>query len=65
MSGLLGNSVRAPRLAVLANGMPLAGVLAAEVHSNNHLAADRFRVRVALGADPFWTAAAFAALSSI
>jgi phage protein D len=65
MSGLLGNSVRAPRLAVLANGMPLAGVLAAEVHSNNHLAADRFRVRVALGVDPFWTAAAFAAQSSI
>jgi hypothetical protein len=65
MSGLIGNGVRAPRLAVLVNGVPLAGVLAAEVHSNNHLGADRFRVRVALGADPFWTAAAFAGQPSI
>ncbi len=42
MSGLL----RAPRLLVLANGQPLPA-FEAEVLSNNHYAADRFRVRAA------------------
>ena len=47
----LGSETRAPRLRVLVDGSELAGVMEAEVASNNHLAADRFRVRVAgLGA---------------
>jgi phage protein D len=46
----LGSEVRAPRLQVLADGAVLPGVIAAHVSSNNHLAADRFRVRLAAGA---------------
>ncbi|HEX3350115.1 MAG TPA: hypothetical protein VHS58_18655 [Acetobacteraceae bacterium] len=42
--------LRAPRLDVRVNGAPLAGVFAADVVSNNHLAADRFCVRAV--ADP-------------
>jgi hypothetical protein len=38
---------RWPRLQVLAAGAVLPGVIEAEVSSNNHLAADRFRFRVA------------------
>lgn len=38
---------RAPRVQVLADGGALAGVLAADVFANNHLAADRFRLRIA------------------
>ena len=49
---LSGAAVRAPQLTVLANGAPLAGVFEAEVISNNHFAADRFRVSAALHADP-------------
>ena len=37
--------VRAPRIVVTLDGVPLPGVLSAEVHSNNHLSADRFLVR--------------------
>jgi len=44
--GLRGEA-RAPRLRVLADGAEVPGVISAEVSSNNHLAADRFRVRVA------------------
>ncbi len=40
-------AVRQPRLQVLADGAALPGAVSAEVHSNNHLAADRFRVRFA------------------
>lgn len=40
-------SLRAPRVRVLADGAPLPGVLEADVFANNHLAADRFRVRLA------------------
>lgn len=39
--------VRAPGLRVLADGVALPEVISADVSSNNHLAADRFRVRLA------------------
>ena len=48
-AGLRGD-IRAPLLRVLADGVELPGVMAADVASNNHLAADRFRVLVAAGA---------------
>ncbi len=41
---------RAPRLRLLANGGEVPGAVEAEIRSNNHYAADRFRVGVALGA---------------
>lgn len=47
MSGILGPSVRQPRLRVLANGSEVAGAIEASVVSNNHFAADRFRVTLA------------------
>ena len=62
-SSLLGlvspSSVRAPRVRVIANGVPVVGVTDADIASTNHYAADRFSVDVALGADPqlgpaFW-----------
>ena len=40
-------SLRAPRVRVLADDVPLPGVLETDVFANNHLAADRFRVRLA------------------
>ncbi len=40
---------RQPRAQVLADGSALAGVLAVDVFANNHLAADRFRLRLAAG----------------
>jgi len=53
--------LRHPRLEIRANGMPLAGALAAEVVSNNHYAADRFHATLALDADAgsaaFWAGA--------
>lgn len=56
---MLPSSVRSPRLRVLANGTPAAGVIEAQVFANNHYAADRFSLSVALGADPgalaFWS----------
>jgi hypothetical protein len=48
---------RQPRLLVLANGAALPGVIDAEVVSNNHYAADRFRVSVAINADTVGTTA--------
>lgn len=46
-------AVRQPRLQVLADGAVLPGAASAEVNSNNHLSADRFRVRFAArGLDP-------------
>ena len=48
----LGTEVRWPRLRVLADGQVLAGAFEADVVSNNHFAADRFQVSVALGAEP-------------
>lgn len=41
------SGIRAPRVQVLTDGGALAGVLAADVFANNHLAADRFRLRIA------------------
>jgi len=58
VSDLFGNdasvpgTVRAPRLLILANGVPVLGAIDAEIDSNNHFAADRFRVTIALNADP-------------
>jgi hypothetical protein len=46
----LSETVRAPRLLVLADGAPVPGAMEAEMTSTSHYAADRFRVRVALGA---------------
>ena len=43
---------RAPRVQVLLDGTALTGVISADVHSNNHLAADRFLVRLAASAAP-------------
>lgn len=40
--------LRTPTLSVLADGAPVFGVLEADVFSNAHFAADRFRIRVAL-----------------
>ncbi len=45
---LSSNSLRRPRLQVLANSVVLGGVLEASVSSNSHYAADRFRLRAAL-----------------
>lgn len=44
--------LRRPRLRVLANGVPVEGAVSARVASNNHYAADRYSVAVALGATP-------------
>ncbi len=52
--------VRAPRLLVLANGVPLPGAIEATVTSTGHFAADGFRVRAALTADAAGWAAATA-----
>ena len=53
-----GLSWRAPRLRLLANGVPIQGAVEASVISNNHYAADRFMATVALGID-LWATAAF------
>jgi len=45
---LASSETRAPELLVLVNGAPVAGVIDAEVSSNAHLAADRYRVSAAL-----------------
>jgi len=42
----------------LADGTPIQGVVEAEVHSNNHYAADRFAAVVAMGVD-LWTTATY------
>lgn len=41
------NELRQPRLIVAFGGIALPGVLAADIFSNNHFAADRFQVRLA------------------
>lgn len=61
-SDLLGG-LRAPRLRVIANDSILTGAIEAEIVSNNHFAADRFAVSLALDADPgngpgFWSSEA-------
>ena len=40
-------NVRQPRIRAFANGTPLSGVLEADILTNNHYAADRFRLAVA------------------
>ncbi len=58
---MLLSEARQPRLAVLANGEPVSGVIGGQVFSNNYRAADRFTVTIALSADSaaagFWTSA--------
>lgn len=51
------SSLRVPQLDVLVNGASLAGAISADVTSNSHYAADRFRAQIALGAGPasVWT----------
>ncbi len=44
------SGTRQPQVQVLAEGGALPGVLAVDVFANNHLAADRFRVRIAAAA---------------
>jgi phage protein D len=43
----LRSEVRAPRARVALDGADVPGVISVDLHSNNHLAADRFRVRFA------------------
>ena len=59
-----GGTVRAPRLRLLVGGAVVQGVTDAFVIANNHYAADRFTISLALGADPaapaaFWSALDF------
>ncbi len=53
------SGLRQPRLRVTANGQAVANVVSARVASNNHYAADRFALVVALGGTPAdaWAAA--------
>lgn len=46
------SDIRWPRLRVLGDGGAIGGVFEADVVSNNHFAADRFRLGVAVSADP-------------
>ena len=52
------SNVRSPSIAVFASGVPVAGVLDAEVNSSSYLSADRYRVRVSLRASGYdvWAA---------
>jgi phage protein D len=43
---------RAPAFAATVNGVPVSGLIDAEVVSTNRFEADRFRASIALGADP-------------
>jgi phage protein D len=43
------SGLRQPRLRLIANGARIDGVIAAELTSNNHYAADRFRATIAIG----------------
>lgn len=45
---LPGSSLRAPSLQVLADGVPIPGVIDVDIHAKAHLAADRFRLRAAM-----------------
>jgi phage protein D len=59
------DSLRRPVLRVLANGTPILGAFAAEVKSNNHYAADRYSISVALNADPSISSAFWAATDNL
>jgi prophage tail gpP-like protein len=50
---------------VLVNGAPLSGVIEADVQSNNHYAADRFRVRSAVGSAPSFDAAFWSGATNV
>ena len=52
------NALRQPRVRVLANGVIATHVVSADIHSNNHYAADRFRLSLALdmASAPAWCA---------
>ena len=52
-----GGVVRAPRLRLLVGDLVVQGVKDAFVAANNHYAADRFTITIALGVDPVATAA--------
>ncbi len=49
------SDARAPQICVLVNGEVIAGVIDVEVAANNHLAADRYRVRASLTATGYAT----------
>ena len=57
-------ALRSPRMRVLVDGALLQGATAAFVESNNHYAADRFHLAVAMGADPSRSMAAWAEAAS-
>ena len=44
---LRSNTLRQPRMRVLANGVIVGQIVSAAIHSNNHYAADRFRLTIA------------------
>ena len=46
----MSGNLRTPRIRVLAGGYPLPGILEMDIAANNHLAADRFRLRLAASA---------------
>jgi phage protein D len=54
---LASSNARVPGVAVTVNGVAVGGVIEAEVSGNSHLAADRFRLRMALDASgaALWT----------
>lgn len=54
---MLQPALRQPRLRLVANGVRIDGVVSADLTSNNHYAADRFRAVVALGSGAGWTEA--------
>lgn len=54
------SEARAPSLLVLVDGAPVRGAFAAQVTGTNHYGADRFRVSLALSADPAMGAAFWA-----
>ncbi|MGC8524353.1 MAG: phage late control D family protein [Acidibrevibacterium sp.] len=56
-----GGVVRAPRLRLLVGDLVVQGVKDAFVAANNHYAADRFTITIALGVDPVATAAFWSA----
>jgi phage protein D len=56
---------RYPSLSVVVNGQPVSGAVAVEIFSNNAYGADRFRVQIALGADPWLGAASWTTLSDL
>ncbi len=51
------SDARAPQVSVLVNGQAIPGIIDVEVDANNHLAADRYRLRASLTATGYaiWT----------